>query len=72
VTAIDFLGPGYKVMPDGRFVSADGLRQVRMGDNDILGKHAKGPHMNFETLAKNAKTGRMEVVDNDHIYLSGK
>lgn len=48
--AEDFLGPGYKNMGNGRFVSADGTRQVRMGDSDILGQHGGGPHINFEVM----------------------
>jgi hypothetical protein len=69
-TAIDFLGPKYVDMGGGRFVSADGLRQVRMGDSDILGKHKGGPHMNFEELAPNpAKPGKMKVVKNYHIFI---
>ena len=41
-----------------------------MGDDDILGKHGGGPHMNFETMAPNpAKPGKMQVIDNMHIYL---
>jgi RHS repeat-associated protein len=69
-TAEQFLGPGYKDLGNGRFVSSDGLRQVRMGDSDILGHHGGGPHMNFETLGPNpAKPGKMQVVDNKHVYL---
>lgn len=71
--AVDFLGKGYKEASNGRFLSADGLRQVRMGANDILGKHGGGPHMNFETLAPNpTKPGKNMVVDNKHIYLDGR
>lgn len=51
--AEDFLGKGYKDAGNGRFISADGTKVVRMGDNDILGKHGGGPHMNFETMAPN-------------------
>ncbi len=70
--ASEFLGKGYKDLGNGRFVSADGTRQVRMGDSDILGHHGGGPHMNFETLAPNpAKPGKMQVVDNKHVYLDG-
>ena len=66
----DFLGKGYKDAGNGRFISADGTKVVRMGDNDILGKHGGGPHMNFETMAPNpAKPGKMQVIDNMHIYL---
>lgn len=65
-----FLGSGYKDMGNGRFVSADGTRVVRMGDSDILGKHGGGPHMNFETLVPNpSKPGKMKVNQNLHIYL---
>ncbi|GAA0394138.1 RHS repeat-associated core domain-containing protein [Paenibacillus motobuensis] len=65
-----FLGQGYKEMGNGRFVSADWTRVVRMGDNDILGKHGGGPHMNFETLVPNpSKPGKMKVDQNLHIYL---
>jgi hypothetical protein len=65
-----FLGSGYKDMGNGRFVSADGTRVVRMGDSDILGKHGGGPHMNFETLVPNpSKPGKMKVDQNLHIYL---
>lgn len=68
--AEDFLGKGYKDTGNGRFISADGTKVVRMGDNDILGKHGGGPHMNFETMAPNpAKPGKMQVIDNMHIYL---
>ena len=51
-TAEDYLGPGYKEVGtnSGRYVSSDGLRQVRMGLNDITGAHAGGPHMNFDVL----------------------
>lgn len=68
--AEDFLGKGYKDAGNGRFISADGTKVVRMGDNNILGKYGGEPHMNFETLAPNpAKPGKMQVIDNMHIYL---
>jgi RHS repeat-associated protein len=64
--ASEFLGDGYIDMGNGRFVSEDGTRQVRMGDSDIL---AKNPHMNFETRQLNSTTGRWEITKNMHIYL---
>lgn len=65
--AIDFLREGYVDMGNGRFVSADGLRQVRMGVADILSKR---PHMNFELLMLDLKRpGRTMVLQNIHIYL---
>ena len=38
----EFLGKGYREVGPGRYVSADGKRVFRMGDNDILGKHGGG------------------------------
>lgn len=46
-----FLGKGYNEIAPGVYRSSDGLRQFRMTDADILGKHGKiGPHFNFEIL----------------------
>ena len=73
--ATEFLGPGYKYLGSGRFISADGTRVVRMGDRDILGlDNVKGvKHMNFETLIPNPnKAGKMMVDKNYHIELVGK
>lgn len=43
------LGKGYKEIAPDVFRSADGLKQFRMTDSDILGKHGNtGPHVNFE------------------------
>jgi len=68
--ALDFLGKDYKDMKNGRFVSQDGLRQVRLGDNDILGKHAGGPHINFEKLKPNLDNpSKNEIYDKMHIFL---
>lgn len=70
--ASDFLGEGYtEPKPgSGRFVSADGTRVFRMGENDILGRHGGGPHVNFEFLEQNsAKPGKMQVTTDIHIFL---
>lgn len=70
--ATDFLGEGYTepVSGSGRFVSKNGTRVFRMGENDILGKHGGGPHVNFEILAPNpAKPGKMQVIKDIHIFL---
>jgi len=65
-----FLGSGYKDMGNGRFVSADGTRQVRMADEDILGKHAGGPHINLEELHPNpTRPTKVKPINNMHIYL---
>ena len=70
--AISHLGEGYKDMGGGRFVSNDGLRQVRMGVSDITGRHGAGPHINLEWLAPNPdKPGKYMVIQNVHVYLEG-
>lgn len=57
-------------MGNGRFLSADRLRQVRMMDADILGKHAGGRHMNFEVFKKDVlNPSRMKRITNVHIFL---
>lgn len=69
-TAIEFLGPGYRDMGDGRFLSADGLRQVRMTDRDL--QHpTQNPHINFETYRNPIGPGRRSgrPVSNHHVYL---
>lgn len=82
--ALRYLGPGY-TEPDagrtpGRYISADGTRVVRMGDNDIYGNHGVdrkrnppvGPHVNFEVLTPNpAKPGKMMIARDIHVYLDG-
>ncbi|WBM76128.1 hypothetical protein [Saprospira grandis] len=68
-----FLGEGYHepIKGSGRYISKDGTRVVRMGENDITGKHGGGPHMNFETLIPNPhKPGKMMINQNLHIYLN--
>jgi hypothetical protein len=46
-----WLGPGYKEIAPGVFRSADGLRQFRMTEADILGSHGSiGSHVHFEAL----------------------
>jgi RHS repeat-associated protein len=68
--AAGFLGEGYRDMSNGRYLSVDGLRQVRMTNGDILGTHGGGPHLNFETLAPvSGRSGRFQIVENLHIYM---
>lgn len=47
--AEDYLGPGYKSLPNGRYVSADGLRQVRYGKHETS---SKLHHGHFEAYDK--------------------
>lgn len=68
--AEDFLGPNYREVTRGRFESADGMRQVRMQDGDILSP--SGAHMNFEVKRpKSSKPGRNRHK-NIHIFLKDK
>ena len=69
-TAVEFLGPNYQGMGDGRFLSGDGLRQVRMTDRDT--RHpTHNPHINFETYRNPIGPGRRSgrPVSNHHVYL---
>ncbi|MBN9343020.1 MAG: hypothetical protein BGO76_02305 [Caedibacter sp. 38-128] len=68
--AIDFLGEGYEDMGNGRFKSVDSLRQIRMGNKDLLGEHADGPHINFEEYTPSTlRIGKYDRINNLHIYL---
>lgn len=58
-----YLGPGYIEASPSRFVSADGIRQVRMGDADILGKHANGPHINFDIISPKHRSVHVYFFD---------
>ena len=70
--AVRFLGTGYKEVSAGRFISKDGLRQVRMGIDDIMGTHAGGPHINMETkIPIPGREGRYRL-EKIHIYLDGR
>ena len=41
-----------------------------MGENDILGRHGGGPHVNFEFLEPNpSKPWKMKVTIGIHIFL---
>lgn len=68
-TVESFLGKGYKFLGNGRYISTDGLKQVRMGMNDLLGKHGGAPHMNFEILKPNPiRPDKMQIDKNLHIF----
>jgi len=63
-----FLGEGYIEVNSARWVSADGLRQVRMGLDDLSGEHAGGSHINFEIRTPiPGQPGRYKM-NNMHIY----
>jgi hypothetical protein len=61
--ASDYLGEGYKEMDKDRFVFADGERQVRIKDGDILGDYGGGPHINFEALKPKYKNSYVYLID---------
>ncbi len=68
--AEQFLGGGYTQAGPGRYLSQDGLRQVRMTDADIAPRGGQLPHLNFETWASPVSSGgRNKLLDNLHIYL---
>ncbi|MFC4107026.1 polymorphic toxin-type HINT domain-containing protein [Micromonospora zhanjiangensis] len=69
-TAAEFVGPGYRDMGGGRFLSKDGLRQVRLTDAD-LAHPRQNPHINFETYDSPIGPGIRSrgPVSNIHIYL---
>ncbi|WP_244991259.1 RHS repeat-associated core domain-containing protein [Saccharothrix coeruleofusca] len=69
-TAAEFVGPGYRDMGGGRFLSSDGLRQVRLTDAD-LAHPRQNPHINFETYSSPIGPGVRggKPVSNIHIFL---
>ena len=57
--ATDFLGEDYIDVSQNtlsRFVSKDGMRQVRMSFGDLTGSHGPGPHINFDILKPTYKS----------------
>jgi hypothetical protein len=54
-TALTFLGKGSKEVSKGRYVSADGLRQVRFGDHET--KDPSNVHAHYESYDKPAGQG---------------
>jgi len=68
-----FLGPGYVEKGPGRFVSSDGLRQVRMLEVDLTksNNHAGAPHINFEVWAPIPTTpNRLQRIENLHVFIN--
>ncbi|HUX80685.1 MAG TPA: hypothetical protein VMW10_13220 [Alphaproteobacteria bacterium] len=59
--AIKYLGKDYKTLPNGRYVSKDGLRQVRYGRPEVKNKH----HAHFEAYDK--PNGR--IIENSHVEI---
>lgn len=61
-----FLGKGYKelVPGSGRYISADGTRAFRMGENDILGIHGGGVSLDVDpnSLSKFGGAYQIESV----------
>jgi hypothetical protein len=61
--ASEYLGPNYIDAGSGRFISKDGMRQVRLGENDLMGVHGGGPHINFDRLFPTYKTYHVYFID---------
>ena len=59
-----WLGKGYKEVASGVFRSADGRRQFRMTDSDLLDLK-QGPHVHFESIAEDGRT----IIENSHVLL---
>jgi hypothetical protein len=60
--ALKYLGPGYKELSPGRYVSSDGMRQVRFGAHETRGP---GLHAHFE--AYDMAGGR--VIENSRVKI---
>jgi hypothetical protein len=61
-----FLGGGYEEKGNGRFVSGDGLRQVRFGAHET--EDAAKIHAHFETYDKPAEQGG-RVIENTSVKI---
>jgi len=60
-----WLGPGYKEIAPGVYRSADGLRQFRMTDSDLLDL-IQGPHVHFESIGPDGRV----IVENSHVGIT--
>jgi hypothetical protein len=70
-TVEKFLGPSYFSFRDGRFVSKDGLRQVRFGKSDLSTDHAPMPHINFQEVKPGGSPNDFSKnnANNSHVFL---
>lgn len=50
-----YLGKGYKELSSGRFVSSDGLRQIRFGAHEV--RNLSNLHIHFEAFNKSYWNG---------------
>jgi hypothetical protein len=62
-----WLGENYKEIAPGVYRSADGTRQFRMTNNDLMDPK-QGPHVHFEYIGPNGRT----ITENSHVRLRGK
>jgi RHS repeat-associated protein len=60
-----WVGPEYKEIAPGVFRSKDGLRQFRMTDADITGKHGDCCHVHYESIGPDGRT----ITENSHVEL---
>lgn len=70
MTRIGYIEKGAGRNPKfGRYISSDGNYQVRMGDDDLLGNHMNGPHINIEKLKPNSLNPKRCKTGKDiHLY----
>lgn len=62
------MGAGYKEIAPGVFRSADGARQFRMTNADILGRHGDiGSHVHFEALNNAGESDRKPTSSGDAV-----
>lgn len=72
-----FLGENYVKVSEGKWRSADGMRQFRIKPDDYEGTHGMGhpvkpntPHLHFEFL-RPTPAGNFKVTKNAHVPLVG-
>jgi RHS repeat-associated protein len=59
-----WLGKGYKEIAPGVYRSADGTRQFRMTDGDLLDPR-QGAHVHFESIAPDGR----QIIENAHVVI---
>ncbi|MFN7576353.1 MAG: hypothetical protein ACK5SA_14985, partial [Planctomycetota bacterium] len=59
--AIDYLGPGYRELSPGRYLSSDGLRQFRYGAHEV--RNPANHHAHFEALDEFGRVIENSVVE---------
>jgi hypothetical protein len=66
-TALKYLGEGYKEISPGRFVSKDGLRQVRLGAHEMRSRVFHGHFEAFDKAGGKVVENTMVIIDKDPV-----